>query len=84
MMKSAAISVRIPVGLKQRLVVRAKAEHRSLSAQIAYDLEAAARTDPGKVRGGKILGLFATSRVPTDEDVAAARALLWGRLQKRG
>ena len=81
MSKDAAISVRIPGELKVRLAARARRERRSLSAQIAHDLEAAARTEAAPPRGrGRLLGRHQGTRVPRDQDFAAARQLLWGAL----
>lgn len=81
MRKTAAITVRLPGALKQRLEARAASEHRSLSAQVVADLEEAAREDDDEAQGaGSFLGLFAGSTLPTDEDIAEVRRLLWGRL----
>jgi hypothetical protein len=84
-MKSAALSVRIPEPLKRKLIVRARRERRSLSAQVEYEL-ARSLTEEEASRPGKresFLGMFKGARVPTDNDFAEARSLLWGRLNRR-
>jgi hypothetical protein len=86
MAKEAAITVRLPLELKRRLVQRAKKEHRSISAQVQQELElAVARgSDPSTPRKAAV-GLFRGARVPSDEDFLQVRATLWRRLgQQRG
>jgi hypothetical protein len=81
MRKASTITVRLPRPLKRRLESRAASEHRSLSAQVVADLEKATREGNDEAPGsGPFLGLFAGSRLPTDEDMAEVRRLLWGRL----
>lgn len=82
--KSAAITIRVPDALKRRLEERARREHRSLSAQVLCDLESAARAPAASDSKGRFLGLFDGGKVPTDEEIAEVRALLWGRLADRG
>ena len=81
MKKTAAVTIRLPASLKRSLEARAQAEHRSLSAQLVFDLEQlAVRPAPGEK--GRVLGLFAGTAVPSDEDIAEARRLLWGKLRR--
>ncbi|OGQ23273.1 MAG: hypothetical protein A2138_13485 [Deltaproteobacteria bacterium RBG_16_71_12] len=81
MSKSAAISVRIPADLKARLMGRARRERRSLSAQIAHDLEACVAAEAAlPAKRGRLLGRFRGTRVPRDEDIATVRRLLWGAI----
>ena len=82
MPKEAAVTVRIPAGLKKKLLMRARSEHRSLSSQIATVLERSVEgTGP---RGpGRLLGLYEGTAVPTEEDFAKVRALLFGSLGTR-
>lgn len=83
MTKSAALTVRLPAPLKARLEARAEAEHRSLSAQVVADLEELAEEQPEKPGGaGRFLGLYSGTAVPSDADLAEARARLWGRLPR--
>lgn len=83
MVKNAALTVRLPAPLKARLEARAEAEHRSLSAQVVAELEGVADEPPEKQGGaGRFLGLFSGTAVPSDADLAAARARLWGRLPR--
>lgn len=85
MKQSSAITVRLPDSLKRRLRSRAAAEHRSLSAQVVADLErivgeaATPSTDEGR-----FLGLYSGTALPTDQDIADARRLLWGQLGHDG
>lgn len=85
MKRSSAITVRLPDSLKRRLRSRAAAEHRSLSAQVVADLErivgeaATPSTDEGR-----FLGLYSGTALPTDQDIADARRLLWGQLGHDG
>jgi hypothetical protein len=81
MRKDAALTVRLPVSLKARLVARAHAGHRSLSAQVIADLEGlAAEAVDAPSGAGRFLGLYSTTRVPSDADLAEVRARLWGGL----
>lgn len=84
MPNDASITLRLPAALKRRLESRAEARHRSLSAQVLADLERSLADDPRAPRArGSFLGLFAPGTVPTDDDIAEARQLLWGRLGRR-
>jgi hypothetical protein len=79
-LKNAAITIRIPKSLKRSLEIRAEKQHRSLSAQVVADLETILNESPLEEAGGKFLGLFAGTPLPSDEDIKEARALLWGRI----
>jgi hypothetical protein len=82
--KDAAITVRLPSAVKRRLESRALAQHRSLSAQVAAELErASAGEGPSSETRGRFLGIFAGAAVPTDRDIAKVRRLLWGTLGRR-
>jgi hypothetical protein len=83
MAKSAAISVRIPAALKKNLAARARAQHRSLSGQIAYELELASGSTDAVSGGGRFVGMFEGTRLPSDAEIEEGRRLLWGRLAKR-
>ncbi len=80
-----AITVRIPVEIKRRIQVRARQERRSLSAQVAHELEAAlaGAAVPPPAQPGRFLGLFRGARVPSDLDFREIRGLLWGGLARR-
>lgn len=83
MAKNAALTIRLPLSLRQRLEARAKSQHRSLSAQVVADLEQVAEApEPPSETRGRFLGRFAGTAVPTDEDFLEARRLLWGRLDQ--
>lgn len=85
MTKDAAVTVRIPVGLKRSLEAAARKERRSLSAQITAVLERETHEDGVEAEpGGKLLGRYTGTPVPTDEDLAEVRRLLWGGLGRRG
>ncbi len=85
--KDAAVTVRIPLGLKRRLEAVARRERRSLSAQITSMLEKEAQKEPVEpVAGaphGRLLGRFEGTRLPSDEDLSEVRRLLWGALGRR-
>jgi hypothetical protein len=82
MSKDATITVRVRQALKRRLAERAKREHRSLSAQVAYELErAVARKAGGPVASA--LGRFDGARLPSDEDFLEVRGALFGRGLRR-
>lgn len=84
MAKDAAVTVRIPLGLKRRLEAVARKERRSLSAQITAVLEREVRDDAVEAEpGGKLLGRYEGTPVPSDEDLVEVRRLLWGRLGRR-
>jgi hypothetical protein len=84
MPKDAAVTVRLPPSLKRALEARARRERRSLSAQIAAYLERGVAEESAVVDApGRVLGLFVGGPVPSDEDFAHARRLLWGSLGKR-
>ena len=81
MVKSAAITVRIPPRLRKQLEARARREKRSVSAQVEYELERALRSEaPDNDRGVPSSGRFAGCKLPSDEDIQEVRAMLWGRL----
>jgi hypothetical protein len=82
MAKDAAITVRLPLELKRRLEDRAERERRSISAQVLYELERAVDAEPSRGRASAV-GLFAGARVPSDDDLAEVRTLLWDRLGRR-
>jgi Arc-like DNA binding domain len=82
--KNSTMTLRLPESLRRRVAQRAKREHRSLSAQLVHDLEAAlGEAEAEESLDGRFLGLYAGTRVPTDEDFKQARALLWGSLASR-
>jgi hypothetical protein len=79
MPKNATVTVRVPAALKRRLEGRARASHRSLSAQVLHDLATLAETGTAPAPG-RFLGLYAGARVPTDEEIRDVRARLWSRV----
>lgn len=82
MRKTAAITVRIPETLKKRIEKRAAREHRSLSGQIAHELTKAFADDPlVPTKKGRLLGMFAGTKVPTDDDFKEVRRITWARLR---
>ena len=83
MPNDASVTVRIPASLKKHLEVRARAGHRSLSAQVLHDLEAGA-SPADAARPGRFLGLYAGTPVPTDAQIREVRVRLWGRLNPPG
>jgi len=80
MAKDAAITVRIPSTLKRALEARAVAQRRSLSAQVAADLERAVESEAPVSAKGRFLGLYHGVALPTDADLEEVRGLLWGNL----
>jgi predicted transcriptional regulator len=81
-MKKAALTIRLPASLKGRLQARAESQPRSISAQVVADLERVAdelETSSSAV-GGRFLGRFAGTAMPTDDDLAEVRSLLWRRI----
>jgi hypothetical protein len=84
MAKDAAVTIRLPASLKRELRARARRERRSLSAHITASLEReVANTRGGGGGKGKLLGLFAGPRVPSERDLARVRRLLWGSLGRK-
>lgn len=84
MSKDGAVTVRIPLSLKRRLEAVARRERRSLSAQITAVLERDARDDAVAAEpGGKLLGRYEGTPVPSNEDLVEVRRLLWGALRRR-
>lgn len=81
-MKKAALTIRLPASLKRRLQARAESQHRSLSAQVVADLERVVDEleTSASHAGGRFLARFAGTAMPTDEDLAEVRGLLWGRI----
>jgi hypothetical protein len=85
MAQDAAITIRLPASLRRRLESRATAQRRSLSAQVVFDLEqAAGEAEPRDRAKGRLLGIFAGTKTPTDRDIAEVRQRLWGSLGRRG
>jgi hypothetical protein len=84
MAKDAAVTIRLPASLKRELQTRARRARRSLSAQITECLEREVASSPSAGgRKGKVLGLYAGTRVPSERDFARVRRLLWGSLARR-
>jgi len=84
MAKDAAITVRLPLKLKRRLARRAKREHRSISAQVQYELERAIAREPEDPADRvPAVGMFRGARVPLEDDFREVRAALWGSLGRR-
>jgi len=84
MAKDAAVTVRIPLGLKRRLEAVAREERRSLSAQITAMLERETRDRAVEAEpNGRLLGRYQGTAVPSDEDLVEVRRLLWGTLGRR-
>ena len=84
MAKDAAVTVRLSTALKRRLEARARRERRSLSAQIASDLERSIESEQTAAgASGRLLGLYEGTPVPSDDDFTRARRLLWGSLGRR-
>lgn len=83
MTRSAALTVRLPAALKERLEARAIAEHRSLSAQVVAELERSpdfdAEMPPAR---GRFLDLYAGTAIPDETDFEEVRSQLWGRLPR--
>lgn len=85
MPKDAAVTVRVPLGLKRRLEAEARKERRSLSGQILAVLERGVREDAVELApGGKLLGRFRGTPVPSDADLIEVRRRLWGAIARRG
>lgn len=85
MAKDAAVTVRLSQALKRTLEEHARRERRSLSAQIAAYLERGVESESApREMPGRVIGLFEGGPVPSDQDFAYARRLLWGSLGKRG
>jgi hypothetical protein len=82
MSNDAVITVRVSRGVKQKLEARAARERRSLSAQIATYLEQGLSADAIATTSepGTLLGLYAGTRVPTDEEIGHVRDRLWRTL----
>jgi hypothetical protein len=77
--KDAALTVRIPLGLKRRLEAVARRERRSLSAQIIAMLEKEAQKEPvAAAPRGRLLGRFEGTCLPSDQDLSEMRRLLRG------
>jgi hypothetical protein len=83
MKNAAAITIRLPASLKRDLERRAERAHRSVSAQVVADLERILNESQEEKTGGKFLGIFSGTPLPTDEDIKEARALLWGKIGSR-
>ena len=84
MSKDAAVTVRLPSKLKRRLALRAKREHRSISAQVQHELERALAREPeGHTDLAPAVGMFKGARVPFEDDFREVRIALWGSLVER-
>lgn len=80
MAKEAAITIRVPATMKRALEARAARQRRSLSAQVVFDLQRVLASEPSQASEGSFLGRYGGGRVPTEEDFAEVRELMWGRL----
>jgi len=84
MAKDAAVTVRILLSLKRRLETVARKERRSPSAQITAVLERDVGDDAVDAEpGGKLLGRYEGTPVPSEKDLVEVRRLLWGGLGRR-
>jgi hypothetical protein len=84
MANDTVVTLRMPQALKRRLERRARANHRSLSAQALHDLAEAVETAPSAPEPGRFLGLFPSATLPSDADIRVVRQRLWGRLRAGG
>jgi hypothetical protein len=80
MANDSILTIRVPQALKRRLERRARANHRSISAQVLHDLATAVEAAPSPTAPGRFLGLYPSATVPTDADIREVRGRLWGRL----
>lgn len=85
MTQDAAVTIRLPAALKRELQARARHDRRSLSAHITAYLEREVEREAARQprAGGKLLGRYAGTPVPSDNDFARVRRLLWGTLGRR-
>jgi hypothetical protein len=82
MNKNAVVIIRLPESLKRNLEDHARAQRRSLSAQVLHELELAAN-DPVRPNGpAKFLGRYKGSWLPTGRELRQVRSLLWGHLDQ--
>lgn len=83
--KSSVLTVRLSDDLKRRAAARAKRERRSVSAQVEHELERALADErpsaPSRARTA--LGMFEGARLPSEDDFAEVRRLVWDRLSSR-
>jgi plasmid stability protein len=85
MSKDAAVTVRLPIALKRRLELRARAHHRSASAQMVHDLDAMLSVEPAVAPSVvPVLGRFAGSALPSEAHIQEVRQRLWSRLRTHG
>lgn len=75
----AVVTVRLPASLKRQIDDRARASHRSLSAQVLHDLTAAIDSHAAP-QPGKFLGRCTGASLPSDSDLREIRSRLWRRL----
>ena len=87
MKKDVAITLRIPFALKRQLAAIAKKSKRSVSSQVAHYIAAGIPLDEETVlprKRLKLIGRFAGTRVPTDEDFREVRRLFSGLTARIG
>ena len=83
-MKSAAISLRIPAQVKSQLLRHAKAQRRSLNAQILEHLEGLLQQPLSpNLEPVQFLGLYAKTQIPSDTEIARARKMALQRPRRR-
>ncbi len=84
MFKDATITVRLSGDSKKRLQERARKNHRSLSGQVAAEIETVLTAEPANSRSGyRFLGSFQGASIPSDDDIREIRTRLWGNLADR-
>ncbi len=83
MIRNSTITLRLDASLKRRLAARARRMRRSLSAQVIHDLESLISGSPSEGASGKFVGLYQSSRIPTEAEIAEVRQLVWGNLGRR-
>jgi len=80
MEKVSAITLRVPGHIKEALSERAAKSHRSLSAEALHVIESGLLVENGPA-AGRFVGMFAGSRVPSDNEILAVRSELWAPLR---
>ncbi len=55
---------------------------RSLSAQGIHDLESLISGSPSESASVRFVGLYQSSRIPTEAEIAEVRQLVWGNLDR--
>ncbi len=80
MNRSSTFTLRLDASPKRRSEARARGTRRSLPAQVIHGLQSLISGSPSQSASGRFVGLYQSSRIPTEAEIAEVRQFVWGNL----